>query len=172
MNVVARTGRPHGIRGEVSVEVLTDMPADHFVVGAEFATDPDIGTLHLTSARYGNGRLLLGFDEVPDRNRAEEIRNTRLLADPIDAADEDAWDPSELVGLTAKLASDGEPVGTVARLEHGPAQDLLVIAEQSGHESLVPFVRAIVPVVDIDAGHVLLDPPGGLLDTENAADGA
>ncbi|GAB3560158.1 ribosome maturation factor RimM [Spelaeicoccus albus] len=163
MNVVARIGRPHGIRGEVSVEVLTDMPREQFVVGAEFATEPDIGGLHLTSARYGNGRLLLAFEEITDRTRAEEIRNTRLLAASIDAEDDDAWDPAQLVGLTAKLASDGSIVGTVARLEHGPAQDLLVVSEPSGAEALVPFVHAIVPVVDIEAGNVLLDPPGGLL---------
>lgn len=172
MNVVARIGRPHGIRGEVTVEVLTDMPGEQFVVGAGFATEPDIGTLHLSSARYGNGRLMLGFDEITDRTGAENVRDTHLLADPIDAGD-DAWDVSDLVGLTAKLAADGTVVGSVVRLDHGAAQDLLVIASPAGDEALVPFVQKIVPVVDVEAGHVLLDPPGGLLhDSEGAVDGA
>lgn len=163
MNVVARIGRPHGIRGEVTVEVLTDTPAERFVVGAQFATDPDIGSLHLLSARYGNGRLMLAFDEITDRTEAENVRNTRLLAEAIDESDDDAWDVDDLVGLTAKL-TDGTPVGSVVRLDHGAAQDLLVVKVVSGSEALVPFVHEIVPVVDVEAGHVLLDPPGGLLD--------
>ena len=82
--VVARLGKPHGIRGEFTVEVRTDRPDERLVPGMTYATDPDIGELTLTSARWHRDRLLLAFDEVPDRTRAEEIRNTLLLAEQDD----------------------------------------------------------------------------------------
>src|SRR5699024_6946373 len=86
--VIARLGKPHGIRGEFTVEVRTDRPEDRLTPGTAFATDPDIGALTLKSARWHRDRLLLAFEEVPDRNRAEEIRNTLILAEG-DDEDED-----------------------------------------------------------------------------------
>ena len=71
--VVARLGKPHGIRGEFTVEVRTDRPDERLVPGMTYATDPDIGELTLTSARWHRDRLLLAFDEVPDRTRAGRI---------------------------------------------------------------------------------------------------
>lgn len=166
--VVARLGRPHGIRGEVTVEVRTDDPDERFVVGARFGTDPDIGDLTLSRARVHNGRLLLTFEEVPDRNRAEEIRNTLLTVDDADTTeeDEDAWYVEDLVGASVFVGD--ERVGEVADLVTGPAQDLLTVKLLSGAEVLVPFVTEIVPEVDVEAGRVVLDPPAGLLDEENA----
>ena len=79
--VIARLGKPHGIKGEFTVEVRTDRPDERLNPGATFATDPDIGPLTLKSARWHRDRLLLAFDEVPDRNRAEEIRDTLILAE-------------------------------------------------------------------------------------------
>ncbi|WGW13075.1 ribosome maturation factor RimM [Saxibacter everestensis] len=171
MNVVARIGKPHGIRGEVTVEVRTDAPDQRFVAGAGFATLPDRGTLTLKSARWHNSRLLLTFDELSDRNRAEEFRNTELLVAADDIVDEDdAWDSDELEGLTVEIEdADGRrKVGEVLRVDYGVAQDLLVFRHVAGHEVLVPFVEQIVPEVDVDAGRILLDPPGGLLDPPDA----
>ncbi len=68
--VIARLGKPHGIRGEFTVEVRTDRPDERLVPGMTYATDPDIGELTLKSARWHRDRLLLAFDEVPDRTRA------------------------------------------------------------------------------------------------------
>ena len=106
---------------------------------------------------------------VADRTAAEALRGTPLLAEADSSDEEDAWYPHELVGLRAELA-DGTVVGQVAGLEHLPAQDALVVVEPDGTRSLVPFVRAIVPVVDVPAGRVVLDPPAGLLAALDAPD--
>ncbi|KZE22830.1 ribosome maturation factor RimM [Brevibacterium casei] len=163
--VVARLGKPHGIRGEFTVEVRTDRPDERLVPGMTYATDPDIGELTLTSARWHRDRLLLAFDEVPDRTRAEEIRNTLLLVEQDDEADdEEAWLLDDLIGLKAFVGD--EQVGEIVDVTNGTAQDLLHLRHTDGHEVLIPFVTEIVPEVDTDAGRIALTPPAGLLDAE------
>lgn len=161
--VVARLGRPHGVRGEVTVEVRTDVPERRFLPGASFRTEPDRGTLTLASVREHKGRLLLAFDAVTGRAGAEELRDVLLVADVEDADEPDAWPAAALVGLRAETV-EGVDAGAVAGVEHGPAQDLLVIREPSGRIARVPFVAALVPEVDVAGGRIVLDPPGGLLE--------
>jgi len=115
-------------------------------------------------------RWFLGFDDVTDRTAAEALRGVGLVVEAEDSADdEDAWYPHELAGLRAELP-DGTVVGEVVGLEPLPAHDALVIREPSGTRTLVPFVRAIVPVVDVAGGRVVLDPPDGLLGDASDAD--
>ncbi|MCW1250441.1 ribosome maturation factor RimM [Acaricomes phytoseiuli] len=161
---VARIGKPHGIRGEVTVEVLTDAPEKRFAPGAVFATEPAAqGPLTVASARWNKGILLLGFEETPDRNAAETLRGVRLLAETDEAEDDaDAWYEHELVGLQVRV--DDRIIGEVAELQTRPAQDLLLIRLQSGDEALVPFVEQIVPEVSTEQGFLRLTPPEGLLD--------
>lgn len=159
--VVARLGKPHGIRGEFTVEVRTDDPDERFLVGSEFATEPDIGTLTLTRARWHRDRLLLTFAEITDRTRAEEVRNTLISVEAEDDDDDSAWYVADLIGLD--VVEDGAVVGTVADVINNPAQDLLEITLSAGAEALVPFVEEIVPHVDIDAGTITITPPAGLL---------
>jgi 16S rRNA processing protein RimM len=161
---VARIGKPHGIRGEVTVQVLTDAPEDRFTVGAAFIVEPEkLGPLTLSSARWNKDILLLGFEQVRDRNAAELLRGARLFIDSDEAEDEeDTWYEHELVGLKAKVGD--VVVGTVAALNTMPAQDLLVIEDTHGEEVLVPFVEQIVPEVNIAEGFVLLTPPPGLFE--------
>jgi 16S rRNA processing protein RimM len=169
--VVARVGRPQGVRGEVSVEVRTDAPERRFVPGASFTTDPaPVGPLVLEAVRAQGSTTVLRFAGVADRTAAEQLRGTLLLApgelapgDPGSADDADGWPVTDLVGLRAELA-DGTPAGTVTGLERSPAHDLLVLEQPSGASALVPFVTAIVPVVDVAGGRVVLDPPGGLVE--------
>jgi 16S rRNA processing protein RimM len=173
--VVARIGRPQGLRGEVSVEVRTDDPDGRFVVGAALRTDPPgAGPLTLSSVRDQSGRTILGFAGVADRTGAEQLRGVLLVVDAEDAPtvagsaeDVDEWYDHQLVGLAVQTL-DGRPLGTVKRVEHLPVQDLLVIRPArpvpDGGDVLVPFVRAIVPVVDVQGGRILLDPPGGLFE--------
>ena len=169
--VVARLGRPHGVRGELSVEVRTDVPEERFVPGARFTTDPDHGTLTLASARSHNGRVLLTFSELRDRSSAEDLRDVLLVADVEESEESDAWPTPLLVGLRAVTVT-GRDAGEVVGVEHGPAQDLLVLREPSGSTARVPFVAALVPEVDVAAGRVVLDPPGGLLEVDADADEA
>ena len=163
--VVARIGKAHGLRGEVTVQVLTGAPDERFVPGATFVTEPvAAGPLVLRSARDHNGILLLGFEHTDDRTGAEALRGIKLLADALeDDGDEDAWYERDLVGLKA-VTVGGEEVGEVTALESRPAQDLLVLRLTDGRQARVPFVTAIVPEVDIAGGRVVLDPPDGLLD--------
>jgi 16S rRNA processing protein RimM len=165
--VVARIGKAHGLRGEVTVQVLTGAPDERFVPGSTFVTEPAAtGPLVLRSARDNNGILLLGFEHVEDRSGAEALRGTRLLADVLaDDDDEDTWYERDLVGLKA-VTTGGNEIGEVTALESRPAQDLLVLRLTDGREARVPFVTAIVPEVDIEGGRVVLDPPPGLLDLD------
>ncbi|WP_369052854.1 ribosome maturation factor RimM [Kineococcus terrestris] len=163
--VVARVGRPHGVRGEVTVELRTDAPEERFAPGAVLRTDPAArGPLTVESARWHSGTLLVAFAEAADRAAVEELRDTLLLVDVDEeaaAGEDDAWYPHQLRGLAAVSAA-GVPLGTVADLLTGTAQDLLVVTGTDGAEVLVPFVARLVPEVDVAGGRVVLDPPGGL----------
>lgn len=164
--VVARVGRPHGVRGEVSVEVRTDEPDARLVPGQVLVTDPvAAGPLTIETARHHRDRVLLTFTEVPDRTAAEELRGVLLLADVAADDEDEAWHTHELVGLRVVTVA-GDDVGRVADVRPMPAQDLLVVELDSGAVRLVPFVAAIVPEVDVAAGRLVIDPPGGLLDDE------
>ena len=170
--LVARIGKPHGLRGEVTVQLHTDDPTRRFADGAVLATRAAAGSgvprqLTVRGTRVHRGTWLLAFEEVPDRTGAESLRGTRLFVDASEGLPEDddeGWYEDELVGLEVVTLS-GERVGTVAGLRTGAAQDLLVVAlTTGGEEALVPFVEAIVPEVDVPGGRVVLDPPPGLLD--------
>lgn len=166
MFVVARIGKPHGLRGEVTVQVHTDNPQERFAVGTSFATEPDRGPLTVRSVRVHQQIYLLGFDGVADRTAAEALRNTRLLIDEADETeleDEDAWREEDLVGLSVELL-DGTVIGEVVALHTREVQDLLEVRRPDGREVLVPFVEEIVPEIDEEVGRVVIDPPAGLLE--------
>ena len=172
--VVGKILRPHGIRGELVVDVRTDEPEARFSVGSTFDVGPaedKLGSpvgprLTIDTLRWHHGRPLIFFAEVADRNVAEEMRGLLLWADSAAIAppeDPDEFHDHQLVGLTVATVS-GEVVGSVARIDHGPGADLLVVRKEDGSTALVPFVRAIVPTVDVAGGRVVIDPPGGLLE--------
>ena len=163
--MVGRIGRPHGVRGEVTVEVRTDDPDRRFTAGAVLATEPaERGPLTVESVKWHSGTLLLRIAGVEDRQAAEAIRNTMLVVEVADLPelDDDSFYDHQLVGLTVQLV-DGTVVGTVSGVRHDAAE-LLVVRRPGTHDLLVPFVTAIVPTVDLAAGHVVLTPPEGLLE--------
>jgi 16S rRNA processing protein RimM len=162
---VARIGKPHGIRGEVTVQVLTDAPEDRFVPGTEFVVEPaSAGPLTILSARWNKDILLLGFEEIETRNEAETLRGAKLFieTEELDEDDDEGWYEHELVGLEARVGS--EVVGKIAALTTLPVQDLLTVKTPEGKEILVPFVEQIVPEVNVADGYVLITPPPGLFD--------
>ncbi|GGL21763.1 ribosome maturation factor RimM [Sphaerisporangium melleum] len=168
--VVGRIGRPHGIRGEVTVEVRTDDPAARFRPGNALATDPPgTGPLVVESVRWHKNILLLGFEGVHGREAAEALRDTMLVIDSADIPppeDPDEFHDHQLIGLSVVTAA-GEQVGKIIDvLHHG--QDLLVVRRGHG-EVFVPFVKALVPEVDLAAARVVVDAPPGLLDPEEAS---
>jgi 16S rRNA processing protein RimM len=130
--VIARIGRAHGLGGDVSVELRTDVPDQRFVVGAVLQTDPPgAGPLTLTAARHDADRWFLRFAEATSREAAEGLRGVLLVVERGESDEDDAWYPHELVGLRAERPS-GEVVGTVSGIEHPPAHDLLLIREPGG----------------------------------------
>ncbi|GII80540.1 ribosome maturation factor RimM [Sphaerisporangium rufum] len=166
---VGRIGRPHGIRGEVTVEVRTDDPQARFAPGNVIATDPpQAGPLVVESGRWHKSVLLLRFAGVASRDQAEALRGTVLVVDSADvppSADPDEFHDHELIGLTM-VTGEGETVGEVVDvLHHG--QDLLVVRRPAG-EAYVPFVKALVPEVDLAAGRLVVTAPPGLLDPEES----
>jgi 16S rRNA processing protein RimM len=150
----------------VTVEVRTDAPERRLAPGAVLHASGR-ADLTVTAARDHNGVLLLRFAEVADRSAAEALRDVVLEADvpedDPDETDEDAWYEHELVGLRVEDPA-GRPLGEVAALQVGTAQDLLVVRRPDGVPRLVPFVGAIVPEVDVAGGRVVVDAPPGLLD--------
>jgi 16S rRNA processing protein RimM len=168
--VVGRIVRPHGIRGELAVEVRTDAPAERFAVGRVLGTEPPgAGPLTVVSSRWHTRHLLVCFAEIADRTQAEPLRGVLLTVDAAEIAmpeDEDEFHDHQLIGLVVETVA-GEQVGTVGDvLHHG--QDLLVVKPPPGSpaaaEVLVPFVSAIAVDVDLAAGKLVIDPPPGLLD--------
>ncbi|GAB47219.1 ribosome maturation factor RimM [Mobilicoccus pelagius] len=166
--VVARIGKPHGLRGEVTVQLHTDAPEERFAPGAVLDTEPDRGTLTVAGTRVHQGVWLLRFEEVADRTGAEALRGTRLVAEEDEAEDEDAWYEDDLVGAEVRDPA-GTRLGEVVALEVRPAQDLLEVRLLDGRTRLVPFVAALVPhvAVDSDDPHVVVDAPPGLFDLES-----
>lgn len=157
--LVGRIGKAHGILGEATIEVRTDDAATRFALGATLETDSG-KSLVVDSVRVHNGILLLGFEGITDRNGIEALRNTLLYADvDIDAPgeDEDDYHVLQLIGCTAKL-EDGSKFGEISDVLNLPGQDVLAIKTTSG-EVLVPFVRQLVPIVDVKAKVVVVIPP-------------
>jgi len=171
---VARIGKPHGIRGEVTVQVLTDAPENRFVPGTEFVVEPaSAGPLTVLSARWNKDILLLAFEEIETRNDAETLRGAKLFieTEELDENDDEGWYEHELVGLEARVGS--QVVGKISGLNTMPVQDLLVVETPDGKEILIPFVEQIVPEVNVEEGYVLVTPPAGLfeINTEDSTAG-
>ncbi len=174
----------------MTVEVRTDSPRRRFASGAVLLTSPGGATLTVRTARVHNGTWLIAFEGVTDRNGAEALRDTLLFAEgdsqpdaesdsqsdagsahvgggpgfgEATGADEDGWYADELVGLTV-LDPTGHRIGEVVSLDIRPAQDLLGVRLDDGRFGLVPFVRALVPHLDVPDRIVVVDPPEGLFD--------
>jgi 16S rRNA processing protein RimM len=166
---VGRIGRPHGIRGDVVVGVRTDEPELRFAKGSRLDTDPaGIGPLTVAGSRWHSGELLVRFEGVSDRDAAAELRGTWLMLDSAMIAppeDPDEFRDADLVGLSVRMV-DGEHVGSVGDVLHS-GQDVLVISAADGRQVMVPFVKPLVPEVDVKSGFLVIDPPDGLLTIED-----
>jgi 16S rRNA processing protein RimM len=184
--VVGQIGKPHGIRGEVSVVVRTDEPEERFVAGAVFTTkvprDRRVSTgpagaapgvryevpaqMLLESIRWHQGRGIAQFEGVHDRNVADALRGVFLQVDSgtLTAPDDpDEFHDHELVGLRVESVG-GAVLGTVANIDHAPSSDLIVLDKTDGGTALIPFVSQMVPTVDVPGGRIVVDLPEGLLD--------
>lgn len=164
--LIGRVVKSHGIRGEVAVEVTTDDPDLRFAVG-ERLTGKQAGKerlLTVKTRRPHQARLLVSFEEVPDRTQADSLRGMKFFAAPLARsldADPDEFYDHELIGL--RVMQGGEHIGEVTGVMHTPGRQILEVAYQ-GREVLVPFVLDIVPVVNLEEGWLEITPPEGLLD--------
>ena len=167
--LIGRIGKPHGLRGDVTVDVRTDEPDRRFAPGSVLSVEPPRGsatplrTLTVSGARWHQSVLLVRFEEIPDRSAAEAARGILLRASI--PADQSPEDPDEFYDhqLTGLAAYDeaGTRLGEVTGLVHGGAQDLLTVRTPDGRDALVPFVKALVPEVDLAGGRVVIaDRPG------------
>jgi 16S rRNA processing protein RimM len=167
--VVARIGRAHGIKGEVTVEVRTDEPELRLAPGAVLATEPaSTGPLTIETGRVHSGRLILRFEGVSDRTGAEALRNTLLIAeiDPEELPEEeDEYYDHQLMDLDV-VTKDGEEVGRITEISHLPSQDLFIVERPDGSEVMIPFVESIVIEIDLEEQRAVIDPPPGLIDDQ------
>ncbi|MEO7124295.1 MAG: ribosome maturation factor RimM [Lacisediminihabitans sp.] len=167
---VGRLTKAHGLKGAIKIELYTDDPGRRFVPGAVFTLQVPTSsawhgkTLELIELKWFNSHAVAFFKDVPDRSAAETLLKAILWIDQDlseSPAEEDAWFDHQLVGLS--VMRDGVKVGTVSLVDHLPAQDLLHVKTDTA-DVLVPFVKAIVPAVDIAAGTITVTPPAGLFE--------
>ena len=168
--VVGRIGKPHGVRGEVTIEPRTDDPDIRFVPGARlFTGETGADALEVSSSRWHNRRLLVGFAGSAGREDAEQLRGLLLYRDGDNRVLEDeAWYDHDLVGCDVQVG--GAAVGTVTDVVHLPGQDLLAVELAAGGTRLVPLVAELVPSIDIDRQVVVIDDRPGLLSDEESGD--
>lgn len=151
---VGRIVKAHGIKGEVLV-ALTTTRTDRVAPGAVLHTDK--GPLTVIRSSAHQGKWIVAFEGIPDRNTAETMRGTVLSADhEPDAADDTLW-IHELIGAEVVDVS-GASLGEVVAVQANPASDLIVL--DGG--ALIPLRF----VVDKQPGRVTVDPPAGLFDLE------
>ncbi|HVN76270.1 MAG TPA: ribosome maturation factor RimM [Thermoanaerobaculaceae bacterium] len=162
---VGRVRRPHGVHGEITVEILTDFP-QRIADGVEVGLGHDAPEFRRTirHVRVHKGDWLLSIADVGTRDEVEGWRGLHVFLPPQERSQLSPtyYYEHELVGRRC-VRPDGSELGTVTALEDGPGGSLLTVAAPSG-EVLVPFRSPIVVRVDLEAGTVVVDPPLGLFE--------
>jgi 16S rRNA processing protein RimM len=167
---VGRLVKAHGLKGAIKLELYTDSPDQRFKPGQILELQvPETSewfgkTITVTELRFYNQSPVLFLEGIDDRSKAETLIKAILLIETeadVLPEEPEAWYDHQLVGLRALVGQ--ESVGLVVRVDHLPAQDLLAIETVNG-EVLVPFVKQIVPEVDIISGQLVLTPPDGLFE--------
>ncbi|MEN9692794.1 MAG: hypothetical protein RLZZ330_438 [Actinomycetota bacterium] len=162
--VVGRLGRPHGIRGEVTVEIRTDEPELRFAPGSSVFLSSG-KSLEIQSIRWHQNLLLVKFVGIEDRNGSETLRGNIVEVEvdenELPESDDEFYD-RQLVGL--KAVENGSQIGVVEEVLHLPSQDLLSIKLNDGREMLLPFIEQFVPEIDLEKNQIIVTPPNGLMD--------
>jgi 16S rRNA processing protein RimM len=166
---VGRISRPHGVHGEVRIALSSDNP-ERFLPGAQLYARPGRtgvagsrlpaqAALTIETVRGNEDFPIVAFREIEDRDRAEAFAGYLLEIRSADLPEleEDEYYPFDLIGLEARDPS-GSVMGRVVDALESPAHAILAVSLRGGGEALVPFVRAAVPVVAMDAGYLVVDP--------------
>lgn len=163
------------MKGALRLELYTDTPDLRFRPGQVLELQvPESSawfgkSVKVSELRFYNQAPVLFLEGVTNRTDAESLAKAILLIekDTDELPEEpEAWYDHQIIGL--QVTVDDKVVGLVSRIDHLPAQDLLVIESENG-EVLVPFVKEIVPEIDLIGRKVILTPPAGLfeLNSEN-----
>lgn len=173
---------PQGLRGEVRIQSVSDFPERFERAGKRGLQAPnggEIREIQLLKGRYipGKNIYIVRLSGVDDRTSAEALRGYTLLADKNDRPrlESDEYHVSDLVNLEVYHHVTGEKVGVITDI-FSAGNDVLEVSlsdkgETPGEErskALIPFVKAIVPVVDLDRQRVEIDPPAGLLEIDRS----
>ena len=148
---------PHGVRGEVRVEPRTDVK-DRFAAGAVLQCD-DIGPLTVTSIRGEAAKPIVRFAGYDSREAAESLRRRFLRVTRAESrrATAGAYLWADLVGAQVETP-DGAPLGVVREMLRAGENDVLVVADESGRERLLPMLDSVVKLVDTAAGRIVAAP--------------
>lgn len=166
--IIGRAGKPHGIHGDLLVDIITDFP-ERLTDGVRFGVGGELAPLefhHVHRVRFHKGKWLLSVTGVRDRETVESWRGQFLYLpeQAIEDLPEGYYYEHHLVGLECRSPA-GEVLGEVKGLDPGEGQSRLVV-RCGNRDRLVPYVPEIVHNVDLDGGFVVIDAPRGLLDDE------
>jgi 16S rRNA processing protein RimM len=154
----------HGVRGQVKVKPFTEDPADIAAYGP--VTD-EAGERRFAISVTGmaKGQVLAKLEGISDRNAAEALRGTRLYVErsALPDTDDGSFYHADLVGLRVE-GRDGEKIGTVTALYDFGAGDVVEIHCIDGESRMLPFTETVVPVVDLEGGRLVVEPPEGSLE--------
>ena len=156
---IARIGAPHGVRGAVKLWTFTEDPLAVRAYGPLLTKD-GARSFEIASAREAKGHLVATLKGVASREDAERLNGIELYIarDKLPATGENEYYHADLIGLAA-VTSANEPLGRVAAIHNFGAGDIIEIAPPHGATLLLPFTNAVVPSVDLAAGHVVIEMP-------------
>lgn len=158
--VVGLVTKAHGLRGEVAVQNRSDNP-DRWIPGSVVFTEAG-RPLTVRTVRPHGERLIVTFDEVPDRDGAEGLRGVTLQVPKtwLPELGDDEWWPHDLEGCRV-VTEMGRQLGVIAEVIANPANDLWVAVSDGGEETLVPALKDLLVEVDIAGKRILVrDVPG------------
>lgn len=166
MALVGRIARPHGIRGQVIVNLETDFPEERFQPGAELFVNRSglVEPVLVTTLRFHRERPVIGLRGIEDMHAATGLAGSELRV-PIErlaALPFGSFYRHDLIGCRVETR-EGRQVGLVTDVE-GTMEGSRLVVEAPGGEVLVPFVVAICTTIDPVGRRIVIDPPDGLLE--------
>lgn len=149
----------HGLKGEVKVKTFTHLPEKLGAYGALSTADGRAFTVRELRGLKPD-EAVVRFAEIGDRNAAEALKGTELFVsrDALPQAGADEFYHADLVGLRAE-DGEGRVLGAVAAIHNFGAGDVIEIRRDDGDSVLLPFTREVVPVIEIEAGRVIIAAP-------------
>lgn len=164
---VAAFTSAHGVSGALRMKSFTENP-DDVAKFTSFRNEDDTKTYDIEVVSHtGKGELIVKVAGVSGREGAEMLKGERLYITraELPEAGEEEFYHADLIGLTVKTVN-GKTLGTVRAVFDFGAGDMLEILPKEGALIMVPFTKAVVPIVDVKKGRVVVDPPEGLLPDE------